>query len=120
MDKKKILQFFSCTLLPPALYVVLFQPFHTERVTELTIHTMGALKAIGIAVLQLGVTIFTASKITNLSLSGTGRFFVWSPLFRHRPFLIQGKKSYTHSTKPFFHSPYLPGRLYNNFFYRRS
>ena len=74
MDKKKILHILSCTLLPPVLYVVLFQPFQNERVTELTIHTMGALKAIGIAVLQLVITIFTASKITDLSLSGTGLF----------------------------------------------
>lgn len=74
MDKKKILHTLSGTLLPLALYVVLFQPFRNQRVTELTIHTMGALKAIGIALLQLGITIFTASKINSLSISGTGLF----------------------------------------------
>ena len=74
MDKKKVLHILFSTLLPLALYLVLFQPFGHGRVTELTIHTMGACKAIAIALLQLAATIFTALLFNNISLSDTGLF----------------------------------------------
>ena len=74
MDKKKVLHILFNTLLPLVLYLVLFQPFGHGRVTELTIHTMGALKATAIAVLQLGVTIFAAVLLNRLTLAGSGLF----------------------------------------------
>ncbi|MBR5672598.1 MAG: CPBP family intramembrane metalloprotease [Spirochaetales bacterium] len=74
MDKKKVLHILFSTLLPLALYLVLFQPFGHGRVTELTINTMGACKAIAIALLQLAATIFTALLFNNISLSDTGLF----------------------------------------------
>ena len=74
MDKKKAVNILFSTLLPLVLYAVLFQPFGHTRITELTIHTTGALKAMGIAVLQLGIIIFAAVKLNGLSLDGTGLF----------------------------------------------
>ena len=74
MDKKKVLHILFSTLLPLVLYLVLFQPFGHGRVTELTIHTMGACKAIAIALLQLAATIFAALLFNNISLSDTGLF----------------------------------------------
>lgn len=74
MDKKKVLNILFSTLLPLVLYAVLFQPFGHARISELTIHTMGALKAVGIAVLQLGIIIFAAVKLNDLSLDSTGLF----------------------------------------------
>ena len=74
MDKKKALHILFSTLLPLALYLVLFQPFGHGRVTELTIHTMGASKAIAIALLQLAATIFAALLFNHISLSDTGLF----------------------------------------------
>ena len=74
MDKKKVLNILFSTLLPLVLYAVLFQPFGHTRISELTIHTMGALKAVGIAVLQLGIIIFAAVKLNSLSLDSTGLF----------------------------------------------
>ena len=74
MDKKKVLHILLSTLLPLVLYLVLFQPFGHGRVTELTIHTMGACKAIAIALLQLGATIFAAILLNDIPLSDTGLF----------------------------------------------
>lgn len=74
MDKKKVLNILFSTLLPLVLYAVLFQPFGHARISELTIHTMGALKAVGIAVLQLGIIIFASVKLNSLSLDSTGLF----------------------------------------------
>ena len=74
MDKKKVLHILLSTLLPLVLYLVLFQPFGHGRVTELTIHTMGACKAIAIALLQLCATILAAVLLNNISLSDTGLF----------------------------------------------
>ena len=74
MDKKKAVHILLSTLLPLVLYAVLFQPFGHARISELTIHTMGALKAVGIAVLQLGIIIFAAVKLNGLPLEGTGLF----------------------------------------------
>ena len=74
MDKKKVLHILSSTLLPLVLYLVLFQPFCHSRVTELTIHTMGALKATAIALLQLSATMLAAVLFNRIPLSGTGLF----------------------------------------------
>ena len=74
MDKKKVFHILISTLLPLALYILLFQPYRQERVTELTIHNIGAIKAIGIAILQLGITFFTAAKINSIPLADTGLF----------------------------------------------
>ena len=74
MDKKKVLHILFSTLLPLVLDLVLFQPFGHGRVTELTIHTMGAFKAIAIALLQLCATILAAVLLNNISLSDTGLF----------------------------------------------
>ena len=74
MDKKKAVHILLSTLLPLVLYAVLFQPFGHARISELTIRTMGALKAVGIAVLQLGIIIFAAVKLNSLPLEGTGLF----------------------------------------------
>ena len=74
MDKKKVLHILFSTLLPLVLYLVLFQPFGHGRVTEITFHTMGACKAIAIALLQLGATIFAAVLLNNIPLADTGLF----------------------------------------------
>ena len=74
MNKKKVLSILFSTLLPLVLYLVLFQPFGHGRVTELTIHSMGALKATAIAVLQLCTTISAAVLLNRLSLADTGLF----------------------------------------------
>ena len=74
MDKKKIFHILISTLLPAALYILLFQPYRHGRVTELTIYNTGALKAIGIAVLQLGITVLTAAKINDIPLADSGLF----------------------------------------------
>ena len=74
MDKKKILPIILSILLPPVLYLILFQPFGHGRVTELTIHTTGAFKTVFIAAVQLGTAIFTTVFLNNIPLSGSGLF----------------------------------------------
>lgn len=74
MDKKKILPIILSILLPPVLYLVLFQPFGHGRVTELTIHTMGAAKAVFIASVQLGTAISATVLLNKIQLSDTGLF----------------------------------------------